>query len=275
MSFTTHSQQELIWLTSDVLDSPQLHHGFSTRPGGVSPAPWDSLNLGIARGDDPRRVEENYRRFCAAIGTDERKVVLSCQVHEDHIRHVTAADAGKGLWRERDYQSADALITDVPGLSLVVFSADCNIILLYDPRRQAIGAVHAGWRGVALGLVAKTVREMQRVFGTDPGDLRCAIGPAIGPCCFETKDDVPDALHDALGQKADPYMERRGEKWHIDLKAINAQWLCDAGVRAEQIDICPHCTACMPQLYWSHRKMGNARGLQCGLISLEGGDLFS
>ena len=213
-------------------------------------------------------MQENFRRFCAAVGTDERSVVLSRQVHEDHIRLVTAADRGKGLWRERDYESVDAMITQETGLSLVVFSADCNVILLWDPQHRAVGAVHAGWRGVASALVQKTALRMQSVFGTDPAALRCAIGPAIGPRCFETDDDVPEALRNALGSAAEPYMEHRGPKWHIDLKSINARLLRDLGVPAEQIDICPHCTACMPQLYWSHRKLDLARGSQAALISL-------
>ena len=160
-----------------------------------------------------------------------------------------------------------ALITDTPGLSLVVFSADCGTVLLYDPVHRAIGAVHAGWRGVAAGLVAKTALKMHDTFGTEPEDLLCALGPAIGPCCFETDDDVPAAMHDALGAQADPFLTRRGAKWHIDLKAINAHWLKSLGVR--HIDICPHCTACRQDLYWSHRKVGNARGAQIALLALE------
>ena len=268
MAFVTNTCQDLTFLTSSLLDGPGLRHGFSTRAGGVSPAPWDSLNLGVSVGDDMTRVQENFRRFCAAVGVDERRVVLSRQVHEDNIRLVTAADCGKGLWRDRDYESVDAMITCEAGLSLVVFSADCNMILLWDPLHRAAGAVHAGWRGVASALVQKTVRRMQEVFCTDPAALRCAIGPAIGPCCFETDDDVPAALRDALGDKAEPYMVRQGAKWHIDLKGVNARLLRDLGVPAEHIDICPHCTACMPQLYWSHRKLGTARGSQIALISL-------
>lgn len=271
MPFRTNRAGELCWLTSESLCLPGLAHGFSTRTGGVSAAPWDSLNLGIARGDDDACVKENYRRFCAAIGTDARRTVLSRQVHEDNVRLVTEADAGKGLWRQRDYTSVDAMICNTPNIPLVVFSADCGIILLYDPIRRAIGAVHAGWRGVAQGIVKKTVEKMTEAFGTDPADLVCAIGPAIGQCCFETDDDVPAALRAALGEKAEPYMVRRGEKWHIDLKSINAHWLRSAGVK--NISVCDHCTACMPELYWSHRKMGNARGAQVAMIALtEGGE---
>lgn len=267
MPFRTHEKQGLIWLTSESLSLPGLVHGFSTRPGGVSAPPWGSLNLGPGRGDGPACLQENYRRFCDAIGTDVQRVVLSRQVHEGNVRLVTADDAGKGLWKERDYKSVDAMICNTPGMALTVFSADCGIILLYDPVHHAIGAVHAGWRGVALGLAKKTALAMAAHFGTNPGDLRCAIGAAIGSCCFETDDDVPAALRDALGDEANAYMERRGRKWHVDLKGLNAHWLRSIGV--QHIDICDHCTACRPDLYWSHRKMGEARGVQAAMIALQ------
>lgn len=267
MSFSLHEKQGLTWLTSESLSRPGVSHAFSTRRGGISPAPWDSLNLGPGRGDGTACLLENYRRFCAAIGVDDRRTVLSRQVHQDNVRLVTADDAGKGLWRERDYTSVDAMICNTPCLVLTVFSADCGVILLYDPVCQAIGAVHAGWRGTAQGLVRKTVLAMAEHFGTDPHDLCCAIGAAIGSCCFETDDDVPDALRAALGSAAEPYMQRAGSKWHVDLKGLNALWLHDLGV--QQVDICPHCTACMPELYWSHRKMGEARGVQAAMIALQ------
>ena len=267
MAFSSHTTNNgVLWLSSSLLDGAPVRHGFSTRLGGVSPAPWDSLNLGISRGDSDENVRENYRRFCAAVGVTAESTVFTQQTHSENIRLVTAQDAGKGLLRPRDYTEVDALITDTPGLSLVVFSADCGTILLYDPVQEAIGAVHAGWRGVASGLAAKTVRRMQEAFGTEPGDLLAATGPSIGACCFETDDDVPDAMRRALGAAAEPYMVRRGEKWHIDLKGINALWLRQAGV--QHIDVCPDCTGCHPERWWSHRKMGDRRGAQAALIAL-------
>ena len=249
MSFLTHQNNSLLWLSSSLLDGQPVRHGFSTRLGGVSPAPWDSLNLGISRGDSDENVWENYRRFCAAVGVAPESTVFTQQTHSENIRQVTGQDAGKGLLHPRNYTDVDALITDCPGLSLVVFSADCGTILLFDPVHRAIGAVHAGWRG------------------TEPADLLCALGPSIGPCCFETDGDVPAAMHGALGAQADPFMTRRGKKWHIDLKGINAHWLQSLGVTS--IDVCPHCTACRQELYWSHRKVGNARGAQIALLALE------
>lgn len=266
MSFLTHEKNGLVWLTSSLLDG--AHHGFSTRRGGASRPPFDTLNLGISRGDNDLGVLENYRRFCAAVGTAPQQTVLSQQTHTANIRHVTEEDAGKGLFRQRDYQNVDALITDVPGLALTVFSADCGILLLYDPIRNAAGAIHAGWRGCAAGIVEKTVYSMGEAFGTCPGDLLAAIGPCIQQCCFETDRDVPDAMRAALGHAAEPYLERQGEKWHVDLAGLNRQWLLRAGVAPDRIDDCGLCTACRPDLFWSHRKMGEARGAQAAMIAL-------
>ena len=269
MSFETHTQNQLVWLTSSLLSHQHgLCHGFSTRQGGVSKPPYDTLNLGVGRGDAPEAVAENYHRFCTAVGTTADRVVLSRQVHETTVRVCTGAeDAGKGLWTQRDY-TADALVTQDTDLPLVVFSADCGITLLYDPIRRAIGAVHAGWRGCAGGIVEKAVHTMEEAFGSCPGDLLAAIGPCIQQCCFETDDDVPDAMVRALGSEAQPYLEQRGPKWHVDLAGLNRQWLLRAGVLPEHVDDCGLCTACHPELFWSHRKMGDARGAQIAMIAL-------
>lgn len=270
MAFLTHSSNELVYHTSDILENSGIVHGFSTRLGGVSKGHFASLNL---RGSGPEpdnreNVRENYRRFCEALGTDIQDLVQSKQVHEDTVRHVTRADRGKGLFVTTDF-TADALVTNEPGLNLMVFSADCIILLLHDPVSRCVGAVHAGWRGTALDLPAKAVREMGRLFGAKPENIRVAVGPGIGPCCFETHDDVPDAMRSAFGSGVGAYIAPRGAKWTVDLKAINAWRLREAGVRPEHIDVCSDCTACRTDLYWSHRVTGDRRGVQGALIGLK------
>lgn len=272
MPFRIQTCGELVYHTSSVLEHDGILHGFSTRKGGVSEGCFDSLNLRIGGPDpdDRRRVEENYRRFCAAVGTDVHGTVLSVQVHEDTIRTVTAADAGKGLFRERDY-TADALITNEPGLSLMVFSADCGIFLLHDPVSGCIGAVHAGWRGTALDLPAKTVREMAKRYGAKPENIRVAIGAGICPTCFETHRDVPDAMLEAFGPGADPFLHAFGDKWQVDLEGINRWRLREAGICEEHLESMGVCTSCHgEQLYWSHRRDGDARGVQAAMIALKG-----
>ena len=264
MPFETHTKNGLVWLTSPMLEG--VAHGFSTRQGGVSAPPWDTLNLGPSRGDDPSAVAENYRRFCGAVGIEPARMVMSHQVHETTVRLCTSVDCGKGLDRERDY-TADALVTNEPDLPLVVFSADCGLILLHDPVRRAIGAVHAGWRGCAAGIVEKTVQTMTETFGSDPTHIRAALGPCIGKCCFETDWDVPQAMLDALGPKALTAIRQKGEKYYVDNKFCNALWLQRAGIGG--LDISPDCTRCQPQRYWSHRATNGLRGSLAGIIMLK------
>ena len=161
-------------------------HAFSTRLGGVSAGIYASLNLGSTRGDDPDCVRENYRRFFAAIGADAdmTQVAMSNQVHGDVVRPVTSADRKRDLYDPEGYE-ADGLVTDLPGVSLVIFGADCLPILLYDPVRRVVAAVHAGWRGTAIGIVTRAVEKMRDVYGSAPADILAAIGPGISKCCFE------------------------------------------------------------------------------------------
>ena len=273
MAFIEKRCSDVLFHISSTLEHCEIAHGFSTRVGGVSEGDFSSLNLRLGGGvmDTRENLEENYRRFCRAIGADERGVVPAKQVHEDTVRVVSRADAEGGLFAPRSY-TADALITNEVGLALTVYSADCGIFLLHDPVTHCIGAVHAGWRGTALGLPSKAVAEMGRLYGAEPRNIRVAVGAGIGPCCFETDEDVPAAMLKAFGSGASKYWKRSGEKWMVDLASINCWQLCEAGVEAEHIDVCGLCTACCSDLYWSHRKMGDRRGVQAAMIALKGAD---
>lgn len=255
---------QLEYVASPLLDTP---HGFSTRLGGVSEGHLASLNLGCHRGDDPQRVRENYRRFCAAVGVEPDSVVMTRQVHGTQVRPVTGADRKSDVMDE-SFVEADGLVTDVPGVTLVIFTADCIPILLFDPVRRVAAAVHAGWRGTAGAIAAQGVQAMEG-YGCKPGDIRAAIGPGIGPCCFETDADVPQAMAQRLGDLAAPYMSKTGEKWRVDLKGINRAVLLDAGVAGEHIDLSEDCTCCLPERYWSHRYTKGLRGSQGAAIALE------
>ena len=188
--FHTHTYPE--YLTSDLI-SGAVVHCFSTRRGGVSTGHLSSLNLGVHRGDDWNNVYENYRRLGAAVGFTPEQTVFTHQTHTDRVARVGAEDRGWGLFREVEPER-DGIYTNEPGVALVCFSADCTPILLHDPVRHAVAAVHSGWRGTALGIAARCVEAMTREFGTDPADLQAAIGPCIGPCCFETGPEVPAAV---------------------------------------------------------------------------------
>lgn len=267
MPFQNNIVGKLEYLTADGLAVP---HCFSTRYGGVSEGCLSSLNLGIHRGDRPKNVLENYKILGEALGFRLTELVFTRQTHTDIVRRVDASNAGEGLFLPVEPE-CDALITNVPGLTLAVFTADCTPILLYDPVTGAVGAVHAGWRGTVADIAGNTVKAMVQSYGCVPSDIRAAIGPNIGACCFETDADVPDAVLAALGEEGRRFIRSRGNKFHVDLKGVNEALLRRAGV--ERIDISTACTACQPERFWSHRVTRGDRGSLAALIKCEGGKI--
>ncbi len=265
MSFYVNRAGTLEYLTSDLLQGTA--HCFSTRFGGVSEGALASLNLGVHRGDRPANVLENYRILGRAVGFEPKQTVFTRQIHSDIVERVGRAQCGRGLIVPVE-AGCDGLVTDEPGVALTVFSADCTPVLLYDPVKRVVGAVHAGWRGTAAGIAAKAAEKMQREFGCDPKNIRAAIGPCIAQCCFETDADVPAAMLNALGAEAEAAIRPAGEKYYVNLKECNAIWLRRAGVR--QIDASADCTACQPERFWSHRRVGNRRGSLAAVIMLQG-----
>ena len=254
----------LEYLCSDLIETI---HCFSTRFGGVSEGSLSSLNLGVHRGDRPKNVLENYRILGEAVGFTPKDTVFTKQIHSDIVERVGFRQRGRGLIVPTE-NGCDALVTNERNVALTVFSADCTPILLYDPVVQAIGAAHAGWRGTAGGIAAKTVQKMCEEFGCKAENIRAAIGPCISQCCFETHADVPNAMRQALGEEAEAAIRPVGEKYYVNLKALNAIWLKRAGVG--KIDIACECTACEPMRFWSHRRVGNERGSLAAVIMLKG-----
>ena len=259
MSVTTIRHKDLEYEAADGICVP---HGFTTRLGGISEGIFSSLNIACHRGDPSENVAENYRRLGLAIGFDPAKAVLTRQTHSDMVRVVTAADC-QGL-DHHAYPECDALVTNTPGLALVVFTADCTPILLHDPVTGAVGAAHAGWRGTAADIAGKTVRTMVTTFGCDPANIRAAIGPNIGPCCFETDADVPNAMIEAYGEGARKWIRPQNTKYYVNLKEINALSLRRAGVN--HIEISQSCTVCQCNRFWSHRVTKGNRGSQGAII---------
>ena len=253
-------RENLSYLVAENISVP---HCFTTRQGGVSEGYLSSMNIGTRRGDEREKVLKNYEILGKAIGFDPKKSVHTKQTHTDIVRIADESLWGAGLYKD-DLSDCDALITNTPGTALVIFTADCTPILLYDPITGAVGAAHAGWRGTASDIGGKTVKAMVDAFGCNPANICAAIGPNIGKCCFETDRDVPEAIYTLLGEKCTPYITKKGEKYHLDLKQINACLLRRAGVRS--VEISDLCTACNPELFWSHRKVGANRGSQGAII---------
>lgn len=241
-------------------------HGFTTRLGGVSTGFRSSLNLAVSQGESPENVEKNLHILANALGFDPEKLVLTRQIHSDVVRVVTEADC-RGLFH-RNYPACDGLVTATPGVALLIFTADCTPLLFHDPVTGAVGAAHAGWRGTAQNIGGKTVEAMVRAFGCKPENIRCAIGPNIGMCHFQTDSDVPRAMLDAYGPEVDPWIRQQGEKFYLDLKAINALSLRRAGVT--HIEISDACTYCQHQRFWSHRYTRGQRGSQGAVILCAG-----
>lgn len=260
MSVTTKRVGKLEYLVAEGITVP---HCFTTRLGGVSKGIFDSLNIGYNRGDSPENVRANYQILGDALGFSLEDLVLTRQIHTDIVRIATREEAGKSL-DNRDWPECDALITNESGVALVIFTADCTPILLHDPVTGAVGAAHAGWRGTAMGIAGKTAEAMVREYGCDPKNIRAAIGPNIGYCCFETDADVPDAMIAALGEEAKQFIRPNGSKYYVNLKEINALWLRKAGV--EHIEISDVCTVCQSDRYWSHRVTRGERGSQGAII---------
>lgn len=236
-------------------------HGVTTRHGGVSPAPWASLNMSISVGDSRENVSENRARAFQALGRDPHSVADLWQVHG---AAVVRADAPRGT---RDHLGqADALITDRPRVTLFLRFADCVPILFYDPRRHAIGLAHAGWRGTLKDMAGATVRALQAEYGSDPADIRAAIGPSIGPERYIVGSDVAAEAQRALGSEADQVIIRRNGHLHFDLWAANALFLRRAGVT--QIEVAGMCTASRTDDFYSHRGERGQTGRFGALLGL-------
>ncbi|OON87242.1 hypothetical protein BXO88_05085 [Oribacterium sp. C9] len=250
-------------------------HAFSTRIGGVSKGIWSSMNLSFTRGDDPKDAYENFHRYAVLFGVSDDRLVLSHQTHTVNVRVVTEEDAGKGLTKERDYTDVDGLITNVPGLVLTVFAADCIPLLFVDPVHKAIGASHSGWRGTVSRMGKVTIEKMAESYGTDPKNLICAIGPSICRNCYEVSEDVAEEFkkvfpgHESEILTDDGLNEQGEHKFHLDLWNANRIVLEEAGVAAKNISMTDICTNCNPDLLFSHRFTNGQRGNNGAFIMLK------
>lgn len=247
-----------------------VKHGFSTRKGGVSTGIFSSMNLNFKRGDDPDAVMENYRRMAAALNMRVEDMVLSDQTHTTNVRVITEEDRGKGILKPQDYSDVDGMITNVPGIVLVTSYADCVPLYFVDPVRKAIGLSHSGWKGTIGHIGQKTVWKMHEVYGSEPKDIVAAIGPSICQSCYEVSDDVAEAFRAnfTADEAADILLDKGNGKYQLDLWKANWYVLTDAGILPEHLSVTDLCTACHPDLLWSHRKTNGQRGGLSAFLSL-------
>jgi YfiH family protein len=243
---------------SSVLPDAGFLHGFPERSGGVSSAARASLNLGVSWGDDRALVETNRRLLAEHVGYDPAAVQMARHVHGTEVWTV-----GQPL---ADDARFDGLVTDRAGAVLAAFAADCIPLLFAEPDARVCGAAHAGWRGTVAGIAANMVARMQAL-GARADRIRVALGPSIGPCCFEVGPEVVAAFRDALGD-APGLVVAGPHKDHIDLRVASRTILERAGVAPEHIDDRPPCTRCTPDRFFSYRRDGKAGGIHMSFIGM-------
>ena len=239
-----HEKDDFPYLQFDSLTIPRLQHAIFTRQGGISPAPFDSLNLSVSVADSKDNVYANRRRAYGLFGRDTETAVHAHLVHGNQVSVVTRAD--DGTW-----PLGDAIVTNEPGCALTMNFADCGSVFLYDPINHAIGLGHAGWKGAICNLPGAMVRAMTAAYGSRPADLLAALGPCIGVCCYEVGEPVISEVHAAFAEPETLLRNVGGERPHFDLAEANRRNLQNAGVA--KIEMPNLCTACRTDLFFSHR----------------------
>lgn len=237
-------------------------HGFSTRMGGVSEGIYASMNLSYTRGDKEEAVTENFKRFAEALHTNEEDYVFSDQTHTTNIRVVTEEDRGKGFTRSRDYKDIDGLVTNVKGLVLSTFYADCVPLYFVDPKRKAIGLSHSGWKGTVGEIGRKTIETMEEQYGSKPEDILAAIAPSICRECYEVSEDVALQFKKNFPKEEHTKImdEKENGKYQLDLWECNKRILLRSGIQEKNLTVTNICTCCNSDLLFSHRASQGKRG---------------
>ena len=248
-----------------------IEHGFSTRKGGVSTGIYESMNLTFNLEDDPENVSENFRRMAAALHTVPEKMGYSKQTHTTNVLKIEEHHKGMGIVRERDFDNIDGLVTNVPGICLVTFYADCVPLYFVDPVKKAIGLSHSGWRGTVGKIGKVTIELMQKTYGSDPEDIIAAIGPSICRDCYEVSGDVIQQFRESFDEAYWPelFYKKENGKYQLDLWRANERIFTEAGIREDHIAVTNVCTHCNPDILFSHRTTGDKRGNVSAFLALK------
>ena len=248
--------------------SPRFLHAFFGRIGGVSPAPYGTLNVGALSGDSPGNVAENLRRVAAVLGFRGDEIIAARQIHGSAVIRVQRDHGPRSLFRCANAFEGDALITDEPGICLGILTADCLPVLLVDTVRGVAGAAHAGWRGTLANVAGATVRAMEEAYGSRPEDLLAALGPAIGPCCYRVGEEVAQAFLQQDPRLA-PFIRHTSDDGRtLDLAGINRKLLIDLGLQSGHIFMTGLCTRCNCHAFFSVRAAPDPTGRQVALVGL-------
>ena len=248
-----------------------VHHGFSVREGGVSPGPYASMNLSFTMGDSNENVLENYDRMAQALEVELSQMTSVWQAHTNQVKRVDASDVGKGIIRPKDPEEIDGMVTNLRGVTLVTLHADCLPLYFLDPANNAIGLAHSGWRGTKQAIGIKTLEAMEQAFGSRLEDLLVCIGPGIGRTAFEVGPEVAEAFVELLGAKraSDVLMPLQLGTSMLDLTLANEMLFLEAGIRPDHLYSADLCTYSRPDLFFSHRRDGSARGSMAAFLSLK------
>jgi polyphenol oxidase len=269
-AFEVVKKEELVYLSIPAFERTGLvKHCFTTRIGGVSQGVYNSLNTSLDKEDPEENVRRNLELVCSAIGIDYTRLVLSDQTHEDIIRVVTEADIGKGITVASDIVNTDGLMTNIPGIPLITFYADCVPLFFLDTKQRAIAVTHSGWKGTVLKIGAKTIKQMAEVYGTKPEDCLVGIGPSIEMDCFEVGPEVAQEFRDAFDNWAEFIKPFGDDKFKIDLWKVNKLMLMKAGVPEENITISGYCTKCNEDLLFSYRRDKGRTGSLSAIMELK------
>lgn len=263
---------EVTYLTYPAFEKLEgIIHGFSTRLGGVSRGIYSSMNLSFTRGDEEEAVKENYRRIAQSIGFRTDDIVTSDQTHTANVRKVTEADRGKGITVPRDYQDVDGMVTNVPGLVLTTFYADCVPLYFADPVKRVIGLSHSGWRGTVAKIGKVTVEKMKEEYGCHPEDILAAIGPSICQDCYEVSEDVIEEFKTAFAGEYQErlYYKKKNGKYQLNLWETNRLIFLEAGIPEANISMPGICTCCNPEFLFSHRASHGKRGNLAAFLGLK------
>lgn len=277
---------EVSFFTFPVFEQMEnLRHGFSTRKGGVSEGHLESMNLSYSRGDEPERVDENYRRICEALGMRTADLVFSDQVHDTKVCIVGKKDCQGENLRDKKLIGYDGLVTNEKEVALCTSYADCVPLFFVDPEHQAIASSHSGWRGTVGKIGAKTVETLANNYASRPEALKVVIGPSICQDCYEVSEDVAKEFRDFVSvekicsnglnreyvqQMCESVLIDKGnEKYQLDLWMANKLILLEAGVKEENISVSCVCTCCNHKLLYSHRASNGKRGNLNGFLEIK------
>ncbi len=255
--------EDRVYFKSELLDKTDgIIHGFTSKLGGFSHGKIEGLNLGFRVGDDAEAVRQNYRLVADDLGVPYENITAAKQIHSANIRIVAEGETGCGVNRIDEVFEADGLITDRRQIPLCVFYADCVPILLADANAGVVAAVHSGWRGTVQGIAANAVDVMCKRFGAVPENIKAAIGPSIGKCCFETGAEVAEQFD------ADLVFPLQNGKYKVDLWAANQRLLTGKGIADQNIDVLELCTVCHSDRLYSYRTHGENTGRMGAFIML-------